>query len=137
MVSISKGMTAAAAATYHEKEDYYLKGAENSEWLGRGADELGLHGTVEKETFQAVTRGCHPSTGEQLVAGKITIDKKTGEQIDTHTAGNDLAFSAPKSVSVAFAAGVEGMKEAHDFAVKSVVKYMQQHYSQYLKNSEK
>jgi conjugative relaxase-like TrwC/TraI family protein len=65
------------------------------------------------------------------VAPKITRDKESGERIETHRAGNDCTFSAPKSASIAYVAGVEGIKEAHDAAVVSVLGHMEEHYSHY------
>lgn len=131
MMSLSEGMSAGHAGAYFEKEDYYLKGQEAAEWIGRGAEALGLQGQVQKEDFRAVANGQDPRNGEQLVAPQITTDKETGEKKEEHRAGNDLTFSAPKSVSVAYAAGVEGIKEAHDNAVKAVAEYIQEHYSQH------
>lgn len=131
MMSVSGGMSAGAASSYFQKEDYYLKGQEAAEWIGKGAESLGLQGQVQKEDFRAVANGQDPRSGEQLVAPKITEDKETGEKKEEHRAGNDLTFSAPKSVSVAYAAGVEGIKEAHDNAVKAVAAYIQEHYSQH------
>lgn len=129
MLSVSSGMSAGQAGSYFSKEDYYLKGGEASEWLGKGSEELGLSGKVAEADFKALCAGNDPRTGEQIVAGKISYDKQTGEQKEERRAGNDLTFSAPKSVSVAYAAGVGGIKEAHDEAVKAVMSHVSQHYS--------
>lgn len=131
MMSVSAGMSAGQAGNYFSKEDYYLKGAEKDTtlWLGEGAKALGLSGEVKEGDFRALCDGKDPRNREQIVAPKITKDKETGEKIETHRAGNDLTFSAPKSVSVAYAAGVEGIKEAHDEAVKAVMTHIEAHYS--------
>lgn len=125
MMTMSSGMSAGGASGYFEKEDYYLKGDEsNNQWIGKGAEALGLTGTIEKDDFRAVVAGIDPQTGEQLVAGKAH-----GDGIEERRAGNDATFSAPKSVSIAYAAGVEGVKDAHDAAVTAVAEYIEQHYS--------
>lgn len=36
-------------------------------WLGRGAEELGLRGQVERREFEMVLQGRHPVTGQRLV----------------------------------------------------------------------
>jgi conjugative relaxase-like TrwC/TraI family protein len=129
MLSVSKAMSAGDASSYFSTEDYYLKGGEASQWLGSGAEALGLDGTVEKEAFLNVCEGYTPDGRERLVAPKITKDGK-GNQVESHRAGNDLTFSAPKSVSIAYAAGVAGIKDAHDAAVKAMAVHIEKHYSQ-------
>jgi len=159
MLSISKGMSSSDASSYHSKEDYYLRSAENganSRWAGEGAAALGLTGTVDKDTFKALCEGKNPANGEQLVAdhrktvvatdpatGKPTteIDPETGklktEVVGERRAGNDLTFSAPKSVSVAYAAGGEQathIKAAHDAAVNAVLKHIEKHNTHFSKS---
>jgi len=134
MMSISPGMSAGQAGGYFSREDYYLRGTEQEDctrWVGKGADYLGLTGPVGEAEFRALCAGQDPFTGSQIVAPKITRDKESGEQVGHHRAGNDCTFSAPKSVSIAYAAGVNGIKEAHDAAVQSVLEHMEAHYSHY------
>ncbi|WP_214608074.1 MobF family relaxase [Geoanaerobacter pelophilus] len=133
MMSVSPGMAAGQAGGYFSQEDYYLRGddlGENSLWLGRGSRELGLEGPVREEEFRALCRGEDPE-GNLIVAPKLTRDPHSGLLVETHRAGNDCTFSAPKSVSIAYAAGVDGVREAHDAAVLSVVGHMEEHYSHY------
>jgi conjugative relaxase-like TrwC/TraI family protein len=133
MMSVSPGMGAGQAGRYFSREDYYLRGDQtggNSQWLGKGARELGLDGPVGEEEFRALCRGQDPS-GELIVAPKLTRDRERGTLIEMHRAGNDCTFSAPKSVSIAYAAGVEGIKEAHDKAVTLVLDHMEEHYCHY------
>lgn len=54
-----------------------------------------------------------------------------GALVETRRAGNDCTFSAPKSVSIAYVSGVEGIKEAHDAAVESVARHLEKHNSFY------
>jgi len=95
MLSISKGMSSSDASSYHSKEDYYLRSAENganSRWAGEGAAALGLTGTVDKDTFKALCEGKNPANGEQLVADHrktvVATDPATGKpttEIDPET----------------------------------------------------
>lgn len=132
MMSVSPGMAAGQAGGYFSREDYYLQGLEegSSHWYGHGARVLGLDGPVGEEEFRALCRGENPE-GNRIVAPKLTRDRESGLLVETHRAGNDCTFSAPKSVSVAFAAGVDGVREAHDAAVLSVLSHMEEHYSHY------
>ncbi len=67
--------------------------------------ELGLQGGshVSLERVAALGAGRNPATGEQLVAARPGTNPATGQPWD-RVAYNDLVFSAPKSVSVEFAA---------------------------------
>ena len=133
MMSVSPGMGAGHAGGYFSREDYYLRGTEegrNCQWYGKGAEALGLDGAVSEEEFRALCRGEDPA-GNRIVLPKLTRDRESGELVETHRAGNDCTFSAPKSVSVAYAAGVERVKEAHDAAVVSVLGHMEEHYCHY------
>ncbi|WP_281275042.1 MobF family relaxase [Geomonas oryzae] len=133
-MSVSPGMSASQAGGYFSREDYYLKGAdqgEHSRWLGRGADSLKLAGQVREEEFRALCAGRDPTSRERIVAPKLVRDKKTGELVEIRRAGNDCTFSAPKSVSILYAAGSEGIKEAHDAAVAAVLGHAEERYSFY------
>jgi Ti-type conjugative transfer relaxase TraA len=82
------------AAAQGGPEDYYSEsGNQAGQWIGRGADALGLT-TYKREHFEAVLAGRHPQTGEQL--GRVG---GTGAR----RPGYDLTFSAPKSVSAIWA----------------------------------
>lgn len=133
MLSISPGMSAGQAGGYFSREDYYLRDAElgsNSRWCGEGARALGLEGPVREEDFRALCRGEDPA-GNRIVAPRLSRDRESGELIESHRAGNDCTFSAPKSVSIAYVAGVKGIKEAHDAAVVSVLSHLEAHYCHY------
>ncbi|MBJ6749016.1 MobF family relaxase [Geomonas anaerohicana] len=129
MMSISPGMTAGHAGG--SKEDYHLGGdalGENSLWVGRGSRDLGLEGAVqEEEEFRVLCRDEDPA-GNRFVSFWLFRDPDTGALVERHRAGNDLTFSAPKSVSIAYVARVTGIKEAHDAAVLSVVSHVEEHY---------
>ncbi|MBJ6749559.1 MobF family relaxase [Geomonas anaerohicana] len=132
MMSLSEGMAAGQATSYFSREDYYIQGMEEgcSSWCGSGALALELSGPVGEEEFRALCSGKAPG-GSVLVRCRPMRDPATGEVAETRRAGNDCTFSAPKSVSIAYVAGVEGMKEAHDAAVSSVLRHMEKHYCHY------
>ena len=131
MLSVATRGNGTAAQAYYEHlatgkdrqiEDYYAKN-EQGRWSGRGAEALGLSGEVRKEEFQELAFGFDPRTGKALV-------RQAGE---THRSGWDLTFSAPKSISVAWALGDDATRskiaEAHDRAVEAALFYMERHAS--------
>ena len=85
--------SAAAAKSYYSKSDYYTEGQELiGSWGGKGANQLGLSGTVDKESFDRLCDNLHPLTGEQL-----TVRTRA-----ERTVGYDFTFSVPKSVSLLY-----------------------------------
>ncbi len=125
MLSVSKISAAGAqgAARYYGslgREDYYTKGGEPpGTWTGKGAEKLGLSGTVGESELLKAFQGYHPSSGEALI-------KNAGEK---HAPGWDATFSAPKSVSTAWAVSdadtSQAIQAAHAAAVKEAVKYLE------------
>lgn len=76
------------AAVAMGAEDYYVgRGEAPGQWMGRGAELLGLAGEVAGDDLRAVLGGTAPD-GRQLGVGNRRV------------AGFDLTFSVPKSVSV-------------------------------------
>ena len=103
------------------RDDYYLKGSEPpGVWYG--GESLGLSGVVEKDDFANVREGKNPKTGKMLVG--------TGGHKNKHHAGWDFTFSAPKSVSIAYARAEGELKnkilEAHNEAVKEAMDYIKE-----------
>ncbi len=107
-------------------EDYYSQGTQGapSQWLGAGAAALGLHGSVSREDQVAVLMGEHPHTGEIL--GQKRPEGKPRRM------GVDLTFSAPKSVSVAWAAGGHELQAAIEKAQGRAVARALEHLEQRL-----
>lgn len=104
--------------------DYYLKGGEPpGHWLGRGASLLGLSGEVEREKLEELSGGFHPFSGEKLVQN---AGRTSGRG---HHPGWDFTFSAPKSVSLAWAlsdpATREAITAAHEKAVRFAFSYLE------------
>lgn len=107
--------------------DYYLgrggHARENSgTWHGRGAEEIGLSGTVRRGDLLRVWEGRDPATGQLLVARGSTGD---------HVAGVDVTFSAPKSVSVLWALADRdtrtAVEAAHEHAVLVALQHIEDH----------
>lgn len=100
-------------------EDYYVGGTEAAGyWLGLGSEHLRLVGTVEPEALHRVLEGKNPRSGWDLVAPHAR-----------RVPGFDVTFSAPKSVSVLFGIGDEGLRRAirseHDAAVTEAFGYLE------------
>ena len=124
MLSIGALSSAAQGASYYERDGYYAKDdpehREASGWAGRGAEELGLTGPVDPETFRAVLEGKVPD-GSGTELGRRGKD---GEIL--HRPGRDLTFSAPKSVSLAALVGGDArIVEAHDRAVAAALSWVE------------
>lgn len=95
MLSTQNISTSQQASHYFLGADNYYtqeNAKEHSHWWGKGAETLGLSGSVEPEKFSDLLEGKMPD-GQQL-------GLKEGDKI-THRPGFDLTFSVPKSVSLA------------------------------------
>jgi conjugative relaxase-like TrwC/TraI family protein len=117
VASISARGNAAASLRYYDhlqRDDYYSReGEPPGRWAGRGAERLSLVGPVTHAEFQAALQGVDPKTGERLA--------QAGGRGREHSAGWDMTFSAPKSVSVLWALSEgpdrAGIEQAHRSAV--------------------
>ncbi len=139
MLTISKALNSAQAATYHTKDfvsktqSYYAKDdALLGEWQGELADRLGLSGAVSKADFMAIAHGLHPQTGKQLVRHRIASEQTNPDGSITktveHRAGWDATFSAPKSVSlIALVGGDERVRLAHREAVTAALSELEKY----------
>ena len=112
------------AQRHLEHSDYYDEGCRvQGEWLGCGAELLGLRGEVTREQFEAVREGLHPETGEFLRPRHSAdrIDASGSEQSKGRSL-YDLTFSAPKSISIqALVGGDKRLIAAHDKAVREAL----------------
>lgn len=115
---------AKAAAHYYESNDsydYYVKDMESKdqgEWMGQGAGQMGILGNpVQGESLQLAFAG-------YLSGRQVQNAGKPNRQM-----GWDLTFSAPKSVSIAWAAASleERIKieTAHRQAIKAAFRYLE------------
>ncbi|WP_119712676.1 MobF family relaxase [Arsenophonus endosymbiont of Aleurodicus floccissimus] len=108
----SRGASA-SAHYYEEKDNYYFVGEERTQWFGKGAERLGLTGTVDRNTFEQMLEGKLPD-GSQLTCNKMGKNQ--------HRPDYDLTFSAPKSVSVlALVEGNTAVLDVHKKAVASAL----------------
>lgn len=103
-------------------EDYYAQGNHKtpSLWMGSAAEALGLSGSVSREDHIRTLMGQAPRTEESLVQG-AGVERRYAW---------DLTFSAPKSVSIAWAIGDEktrkGIEDAQTRAVAEVIKFVEE-----------
>ncbi len=124
MLSIGALSSAAQGASYYERDGYYAKDdpehRDASVWAGKGAEELGLKGPVDPDTFRAVLEGKVPD-GSGTALGRRGKD---GEVL--HRPGRDLTLSAPKSVSIAALVGGDArIVDAHDRAVAATLAWVE------------
>ncbi len=119
VLSIAPVRSAVNASGYFAQDGYYTKDellAEKSLWVGNGVKQLGLYGSVTQESLLNILQGKN-AQGDFLV--------KLGAN-DKHHAGQDLTFSAPKSVSImALVAGDNRLVNAHQLAVMETLQYIE------------
>jgi conjugative relaxase-like TrwC/TraI family protein len=117
MIRVTQQESASGAKRYYATADYYSEGQEIiGLWGGKGAERLGLSGTVDKESFERLCDNLHPTTGQPL-----TVRTRT-----ERTVGYDFTFSVPKSVSLVYALnGDQGILEAFRGAVNETMREME------------
>lgn len=100
--------------------DYYDEGQRIAgEWIGLGAERLGLAGKVRAEDFLRLCENQHPSSGETLTQRLNTTRTESGDNAANRRIFFDFTFSPPKSVSIAgFLGKDERILEAHNRAVR-------------------
>ncbi|EKQ1971299.1 conjugative transfer relaxase/helicase TraI [Salmonella enterica] len=118
MMSIAQVRSAGSAAGYYsDRDNYYVLGSLEERWAGKGAEQLGLQGAVDKEVFTRVLEGRLPDGAD------LSRQQDGGNK---HRPGYDLTFSAPKSVSLmAMLAGDKRLTEAHNQAVDIAVRQVE------------
>jgi conjugative relaxase-like TrwC/TraI family protein len=79
------------------RSDYYMRDEQEvaGQWHGRGAELLGLSGTVDKDSYFRLCENINPMTGEQLTP-RVKADRRVLY---------DFTFDAPKSVTLAYELG--------------------------------
>src|SRR6266571_3101934 len=104
--------------------DYYNEGLRVSgEWMGAGAERLGLSGKVRSDDFLRLCENQNPSTGERLTQRLNTTRTEDDKSVANRRIFYDFTFSPPKSVSIAgFLGGDERILEAHARAVRSALR---------------
>src|SRR5580658_7691317 len=117
MLRITQQDNASGAKRYYGTADYYSEGQEIvGSWGGKGAERLGLSGTVDKDSFERLCDNLHPTTGLPLTV-RTRIER---------TVGYDFTFSVPKSVSLLYAlSGDQGIMDAFRGAVDETMREME------------
>jgi conjugative relaxase-like TrwC/TraI family protein len=94
------------------QNDYYAVGEiRPGQWIGVGAERLGLRENVTREQFHALCENQNPQTGERLTQRQLKKDQRRVLY--------DFTCSAPKSVSVlAVTLDDQRLVEAHEEAAK-------------------
>ena len=107
--------------------DYYDEGQRVAgQWIGAGAEHLGLSGKVRADDFLRLCENQHPATGEKLTQRLNTVRIGNGKKEVNRRVFYDFTFSPPKSVSVAALAGAdERIIAAHDHAVWAAMRELE------------
>ncbi len=109
--------------------DYYSQeNAVAGEWIGVGADKLGLTGRVKEADFLKLCHNENPQTGELLTQRMKTTrwDADKLATVANRRIFYDFTFSPPKSVSIqALAADDKRLLDAHRRAVQMAVKELE------------
>ena len=112
--------SAKAAKGYFAKTDYYASCP--GDWLGKGAERLGLRGTADPTRFHALADNLDPRTGRTL-----RPHAREGDRV-----GCDFTFNSTKSVGIARElagpgnAGDPRIEDAHREAVSYAVGLIEQ-----------
>ncbi len=121
MLSVANVRTAGGAANYFAADNYYTRAdAERSgEWLGKGAETLGLRGVIQASQFEAVLKGVLPD------------GSRVGSDNRAHRAGTDLTFSMPKSWSIlALVGGDRRILDAYGAAVRETLAWAEKNLAE-------
>jgi conjugative relaxase-like TrwC/TraI family protein len=111
--------SAHASHYFSAQDDYYSKEGVGV-WMGKGAERLGLEGTLDSARFRELLDGKLPD-GRSIHA---TYDAQKGRK--RH--GWDFTFSAPKSVSMQALIGGDGrVLRAHEHAVAKALSVLEAH----------
>lgn len=128
--SAAKNSASNSKDYYYEKDPLTNKegNGENLTWGGKGAEELGLDGAVNKEDFENIM-----SQKDQEGNELRNTTNSTGEKVDTL----DVVFAAPKSMSL-LAFGGEGNEkiiDIHEAAVQKAMDYLEDNHANIKKGS--
>ncbi|AHF92702.1 conjugal transfer protein [Opitutaceae bacterium TAV5] len=102
--------------------DYYAEGQTIvGEWLGLGAEKLGLKGTVSEDAFLALCDGLNPVTGRRMTQRRNTVRHDGASVASNRRVFYDFTISPPKSVSVVALYQDPRIVELHNEAVRRAV----------------
>ncbi len=99
--------------------DYYSQSRQVAgEWLGQGAEKLGLQGVVGESAFIALCEGTHPESGRRL-GQRLNDVRREGDKLAANRrVFFDFTIAPPKSVSVVALFQDERIVELHNRAVR-------------------
>jgi len=117
VLRIIQNSSPSGAKSYYSTADYYTEGQELvGRWRGRGAEQLGLNGSVDKADWDLLCDNRRPDTG-----GVLTPRMKQNRRV-----GYDLNFHVPKSVSLLHAmTGDERILNAFQESVDATMQEME------------
>ena len=100
--------------------DYYAQGQNIAgEFIGVGAERLGLNGCIRAEEFLALCDNVDPRTGKRLTVRTKSVRVEDGASVANRRIFYDFTFSPPKSVSIAaLVSGDERLGHSHQRALK-------------------
>ncbi len=106
--------------------DYYSEGQQIAgEWLGLGAERLGLAGEVQEKEFLALCEGKHPETGLRLGQRMNSVRLEGGETKANRRIFFDFTIAPPKSVSLVALYQDERIIELHQQAVRLALRELE------------
>ncbi|HEY4245861.1 MAG TPA: MobF family relaxase [Lacunisphaera sp.] len=102
--------------------DYYSEGQKvTGEWLGQGAEKLGLKGPVGEDAFIALCEGKHPETGLRL-GQRLNSVRHEGDDVKANRRiFFDFTIAPPKSVSVVALFQDDRILALHERAVRQAM----------------
>jgi len=114
MLRIRENTDATSAKQYYRQSDYYLEVP--GEWLGKGAERIGLTGVAGQKAFDALCDNVNPATGKSLT--RLTVE---GRRV-----GWDFNFNSSKSVGMALElTGDTDILDAHREAVRYAMEHVE------------
>src|SRR5207248_9243832 len=106
--------------------DYYSEGHKiEGEWIGQGAEKLGLKGFVTEEEFIALCEGKHPETGQRLGQRLNSVRHEDDEVKANRRIFYDLTIAPPKSVSVVALNQDDRILKLHEKAVRQAMRELE------------
>src|SRR5208283_1788044 len=112
--------------------DYYSESqAVAGQWIGKGAEALGLSGDTHNDEFVRLCENLHPQTGQRLTLRHKTTRREVGADGTERQSANrrvfyDFTFSPPKSVSIAALVGHDRrIVQAHEQAVTTALSQLE------------
>lgn len=120
MLSMTR-VNAGQAKNYYMVDDYHLQDVRH--WHGQLASVLGYTGAIQEQDFESLINGIDNKDVPRF-------EIQSGGKGHIHTAGVDLTFSAPKSVSIAgLILDDQRIIEAHNKAVDETLNYVEKNYT--------